>query len=42
MEDIAKHSRALIWYRYTLSDLLIATGMTTLYIAGVFGAMASI
>jgi len=42
MENIEKHSRALIWYKYTLTDLILATGMTALYIAGVFGAMASI
>ena len=42
MENIEEHSRALIWYKYTLIDFILATGMTTLYVAIVFGAMASI
>jgi len=40
MENIEKYSRALIWYKYTLTDLILATGMTALYMFIVFGVLA--
>ena len=40
MEDLEGH-QALVYYRYTLRDLLIAVAGTALYMFAVFGALAT-
>ena len=40
MEDLEGH-QALVNYRYTLRDLLIAVAGTALYMFAVFGALAT-
>ena len=40
MEDLEGH-QALVNYRYTLRDLLMAVAGTVLYMCLVFGALAS-
>ena len=40
MEDVEGH-QALVNYRYTLRDLLIAVAGTALYMFAVFGALAT-